>query len=491
MSPSCTNHTGRFFYQATRVLVVFFLCLHSASLAQIQGDPSTKFSIAGLSRENVSEFPRASNSDAEITIVKENLGQQINSRFEETKPILSPDGKCLYFARKHSPENVGGSDDPQDIWMATSENGARWSTGKNLGKSINTRQADNLCAVIDNNTFAFFISSGKNKGNFGLRQKQSGIWSDFESTGPEVLNESPYLESFFSADGTVILYTAKTKNNIAYRKEADERDIYISVKQNNHWSSPANLGSIINSSGDEFSPFLSADGRTLYFGTNGRGGSGDVDIFMSRRMGDGWTSWTAPVNLGPEINTNQFDAYFTLSEQTKEAYMVSYSNTYGKGDIVRVKLPDALQPDQPVYFPLTEKIKAENKADKKTDLTTLPNRAATGETLQVHNVLFEKGTAVMRENSMTSLNELISLMKKKSSIEICLLGHTDNIGSSAMLQRLSEARVVAVKNYLVKNGIHPGRISGKAYGRLKPLVKNDSEQNRMINRRVEFLITGM
>jgi outer membrane protein OmpA-like peptidoglycan-associated protein len=491
MSPFCINHTGRFFYLATRALLVFFLYFHSTTFAQVQVDHSIKFSIAGLNRGNVSEFPSAINSEADITIVKENLGQQVNSRFEETKPILSPDGKCLYFARKHSPENIGGSNDPQDIWMATSENGSRWSTGKNLGRSINTRQADNLCAVIDNNTFAFFISSGKNKGNFGLRQRLSGRWSDFESTGPEVFNESPYLESFFSADGTVILYTAKTKKNIAYRKEADERDIYVSFKQYDHWSTPANLGNVINSSGDEFSPFLSADGRTLYFGTNGRGGSGDVDIFMSRRMGDGWTSWTAPLNLGPEINTNQFDAYFTLSEQTREAYMVSYSNTYGKGDIVRVKLPEALQPDLPVYFPFTEKVKAENKTEKKAELGTSPHATATGEILKLRNVLFEKGTAVMRENSTTTLDELISLMKKKSSIEICLLGHTDNIGSSNTLQHLSEARIVAVKNYLVKNGIHPGRISGKAYGRLKPLVKNDSEQNRMINRRVEFLITGM
>src|SRR5690606_21933439 len=112
-------------------------------------------------------------------------------------------------------------------------------------------------------------------------------------------NESDYLEGSLSADGRAIIFVARMKANAYYRANETERDIYVCVKQDNGtWGSPIHTGKVLNSPGDEYSPFLSADNKTLYFASNGRPGYGDVDIFMSRRLSDRWDQWSEPVNLG-------------------------------------------------------------------------------------------------------------------------------------------------------------------------------------------------
>ena len=97
-------------------------------------------------------------------------------------------------------------------------------------------------------------------------------------------------------------------------KSLGEEDLYVSLKQNEKWTAPIHLGSKINSSGFEISPFLSKENDTLYFSTNGRGGQGDADIFFAVRNSDSWTDWSTPVNIGPQINSTKFDAYFTISD---------------------------------------------------------------------------------------------------------------------------------------------------------------------------------
>src|SRR5690606_6072634 len=136
-----------------------------------------------------------------------------------------------------------------------------------------------------------------------------------------------------------------------YQPDVDERDIYVSFKKkNNKWTKPVNLGPKLNSPGDEYTPFLAADGRTLYFATNGRPGYGGVDIFMSKRRSNSWTDWTEPINMGPEINTPLFDAYYTLPASGKYAYMVSYINGFGDADIVRIKVPEVMKPEPVVMI---------------------------------------------------------------------------------------------------------------------------------------------
>jgi outer membrane protein OmpA-like peptidoglycan-associated protein len=112
-----------------------------------------------------------------------------------------------------------------------------------------------------------------------------------------------------------------------------------------------------------------------------------------------------------------------------------------------------------------------------------------GEAIQLNNVFFEQGRPILKPESYPELDRLVTILQDNPTMEIELSGHTDNVGNPNSLVVLSQARVGAVKDYLVKSGIAASRITGKGYGAARPMVKNDTEEHRRMNRRVEFKVT--
>lgn len=482
------------------------------------------------------------------TIVKrENLGLAVNSRYDEVSPKISSDGKTLYFGRKHSPENVGGVKDREDIWQSTTANGVTWTRSVNLGEPINTTTTNNLVSVsTDNNSFLFHVNDG-----FAFRHRTATGWSPLEDLGIRFKNESDFLEGSLSADGKAIVFVAKLKQNAYYKPDDKERDIYVCEKRaDGTWSPPIHTGRILNSPGDEYSPFLSADNRTLYFASNGRPGYGDVDIFMSRRLSDGWKLWSEPVNLGLGINTVGFDAYYTIPASGEYGYMVSNINSHGLTDIIRFRLPEEVKPDPvilvggkvlnaktqrpleavirfddlnsgrevgearsdprsgdyrivltsgknygyhaaaPGYLSVSENLELRDIAEygeMRKDLLLVPIEV--GESIQLKNVFFAQSKSVLLPESYPELDRLVRIMKDNMTVEIQLEGHTDGRGDPKANLELSEQRVNAVKEYLVSKGIAEHRIVGKGFGGSRPKFANDNEEHRRLNRRVEFKIT--
>ncbi len=477
---------------------------------------------------------------------KENLGTGVNSANDELGPIIAADGKTLYFARQNVPENIGGEYDDEDIWYSVLEN-KLWLTAKNMGRSLNTGLADNLVAVSADNNTMFFEKDNA----FAVRHRSATGWSEFEKLNLTFRNESDFFVASISSDGKAIVFSAKLRENGSYDPNRLETALYVSLKDNNNkWSVPVNLGKMINTRGDETSPFLSADGRTLYFATDGRPGYGYQDIYVSRRNGEGWTDWTEPVNLGPAVNTPGFDAYYTVPAAGDYAYFVSYDNGYGKADIFRIKLHEDVKPNpvillkgvvlssstkQPLsatihfenlstrtsvgdarsdpktgkyqivlpygahygiravtsgYYSVHENLELEQKSDYTEitkDLVMVPIEI--GETVKLNNVFFEAGLPVLKNTSYPELDRLVIILKENPGIHIQLEGHTDAKGNAEALMKLSQERVDAVKNYLVTNGITAERISGQGYGDTRPVAPSDTEENSRLNRRVEFKIT--
>lgn len=297
-------------------------------------------------------------------LIKENMGPLVNTAYDDLSPIISADGRTMIFGIEYSPENTGGKEDGEDIWITTSVDGKTWTKKTNMGSPVNDASVNNLAAIsADNNMLLFCQSEG-----FQLRRRTQNGWSQPEDLNVKFKNESTHMEGNLSADGKAILFTSKLKQDLFYKEGGDDRDIYVTIQNNDgSWSDVTNLGIQINTDGDEISPFLAADGRTLYFGTNARPGYGSYDIFMSKRIGNGWTNWTEPINLGPEINGTGFDAYYTIPASADYAYMVSNINSYGKADIVRVKLPDMIKPE-PVVMLLGRTLNAKTKNPVSADI---------------------------------------------------------------------------------------------------------------------------
>ena len=480
-------------------------------------------------------------------LVKENLGPQVNTAYDDLGPHITADGRTIMYGVENSPDNLGGKEDGEDIWVTTSTDGKTWSKSTNMGSVVNSKDVNNLAAIsADNNMLLFCKSDG-----FVVRKRTQDGWSQPEYLNVKFKNESSTMEGNLSPDGKAILFTSKLSQNLYYKTEGKEKDVYVSIQEKDGvWSAPINLGKQINTEEDEVSPFLASDGRTLYFASSGRPGYGGHDIFMSKRQGDGWTSWSEPLNLGPEINSIGFDAYYTLPASADYAYLVSNTNSYGAADLVRVKLPEAIKPE-PVVLLLGRTVNAKTKNPMSADILfedlaehkevgeaisdpktgsyriTLPNgrnygiRAVAkgflsvnenlelititkyteiqkdlflvpievGETMQLNNVFFEQGRPILKSQSFPELDRLVQIMVENPTVKIEVSGHTDNVGNKDALMKLSQDRVLAVKAYLEKKGIKKDRVDGKGYGATQPIAPNSTEENRQRNRRVEFKIT--
>lgn len=147
---------------------------------------------------------------------------------------------------------------------------------------------------------------------------------------PEVVNRKDFVQEFpsLTADQEMLVFTGVPKNEIA--KKTGE-DIFVSYKKNGQWSEPQSISSRINTEYNEGTCAISADGKTLVFACcNGRRGLGSCDLFFSEKIGD---EWTEPVNLGPKINSADWDSQPSLSADGKTLYFVSDRYKRNRNDI--------------------------------------------------------------------------------------------------------------------------------------------------------------
>ncbi|MCX6213507.1 OmpA family protein [Spirosoma sp.] len=288
-------------------------------------------------------------SKADSTSV-ENLGNQVNSEYNEINPMISPDGKTLYFARISHPNNTHGTKGSQDIWYSDLDAASgKWGPARRMGFPLNKDEYNCAYSITpDGNTM--LIKGQYNNGNyetrgFSLSKKTASGWSPpqkMDIPGYVSMSKGQFDCGFMSADGKVLLMAFSEKKN------SKEDDIYVSFRQKDgSWSKPMNLGVEVNTKFTETTPFLAPDGATLYFSSDREGGQGSNDIYVCKRVDKTWKHWSKPVNLGSKVNTDGYDAYFTLSATGDYAYLTTFKNTLGKGDIVRVKLTDDTPANQP------------------------------------------------------------------------------------------------------------------------------------------------
>jgi outer membrane protein OmpA-like peptidoglycan-associated protein len=255
---------------------------------------------------------------------KERLGNNVNSKYLESKPVISPDGSTLFFARKNAPNNMGGKRDDQDIyvsdWILD-----EWSYAHNLDRPLNDKWPNGICSVSpDGNTLLLinaYHENGKIEDGVSISRKTTSGWSfPVKQEIEDYYNLSRFQDYFMSNSGMVLISAVEREDS------KGSLDLYVSMrKSDDSWTRPVNMGSTINSEQVEFAPFLASDNKTLYFASNGRRGYGESDIYYSKRLDDTWTSWSRPTNIGKSVNSMNWDAYYTISAKGDYAYFISNS----------------------------------------------------------------------------------------------------------------------------------------------------------------------
>ena len=259
-----------------------------------------------------------------------------NSYADESNPILSNDGKTLYFTRGHHINNKGGKPDPGDIWFSTIDDSARWSAPEPLADNLNNNHFNGIVGSRGSSElllYGNYGSSSRPPGARGVslaRVQGSQNFSTPESLNIKYFKDLSELHGYsLSNDGKILVLSMESYKTVG------AEDIYVSFwdPAGKFWSEPLNLGSQVNTSLQELTPYLSADNRTLYFASNGHPGFGSRDIFFSERLDDTWINWSAPKNMGPEINTDGAEMYFQYLPQLELAMYSSTTNSDGYGDI--------------------------------------------------------------------------------------------------------------------------------------------------------------
>jgi len=487
----------------------------------------------------------------EQAIVLETLSDEINTLGHEYAPVITADGKTIYFCGRSREGNIGG----EDIFVSKFKEG-KW--GKpSLLRSINSPYSHEapLAISADGNRMLLYANT-----DVYYTDKVASGWS-IPRPFPSINGKNSWeADAMISADGNAILFISDRKKNIGrlhkfgelfHGSHSGNSDIYIAFRTESGWSNPINLGEKINTPYSERSPFLHPDMKTLYFSSEGHPGLGRLDVFKVERLNDStWTDWSEPVNLGKEINSFGDEYDYKISTDGEYAFLSSFkSNNY---DIYKMKLPEEVRPEyvavvsgfitnkkgEPVqakikwenlktgeiigysqsaladgsyliilplgknygyfidhqdYYPLSGNIdltEQEEQIEIRKDFVLLSYVEIINEKLPIplENVFFEFNEYELKPESFSELGRLIKFINKNSGMKVEIGGHTDNVGTADYNKKLSQQRAKAVVKYLTDKGISQSRIIAIGYGETKPIDTNNTDEGKANNRRVEFRV---
>jgi outer membrane protein OmpA-like peptidoglycan-associated protein/tetratricopeptide (TPR) repeat protein len=269
------------------------------------------------------------------------LSSNVNSEWPDYAPTINADETLMVFTTRR-PE--GNSNDRiaadneyyEEIFYSRKENG-EWSPAKTLPGALNNNY-HNASVNLSPDGKEMLLYYDSNGGDIlSSYLKSDGTWTDPRS----IEINSEYIENSASmtADGQKIFFTSNRPGGFG------GTDIYMCTKNSKgHWVDPQNLGRLVNTDLDEDGVFISANGKSLYFSSNGHAGMGDLDIYRSI-YNDEKNSWEKPINMGYPINSVENDIYIVLTRDEDFAYISSVRQEgVGEQDIYRIDIHNWVEP---------------------------------------------------------------------------------------------------------------------------------------------------
>ncbi|HOH93522.1 MAG TPA: OmpA family protein [Bacteroidales bacterium] len=516
-----------------------------------QGDFDTLFAEAKMLMKWSEEICKLINNPVPFN---PKLVKGISSQLDDYLVSLSPDNEIAYYTRKTKDYQISGyKSEPafqEKFYFSYRISDNVFDNGKEMPYPFNRNENEGGATITGNNkeliyTVCKMVTSPRQYYNCDLYSSKNikGYWTDIVPL--ERVNRPDTWESMPSvtADGKELYFVSNRSGGVG------GYDIYKSIKdENGEWSEPINIGKPINTSGDEKSPFIHTDTRTLYFSSNGRPGIGGYDIYYVK-INDN-NEKTEVKNIGYPINTENDEVGFIVSIDGKYGYFSSNNiknESLGGMDFYYFSLYNEAKPEEVIlvkgnlksedttkpikatvqiksleskrvtFIPVDEDgdyvasllknedylltIKGEDIVYQSTyvaakDSITAPviklemevQPIEVGMHYRLHNIYFAFNSADILSSSQKVLDEFIVFLNDHPTMTISIEGHTDNVGSDEFNLILSENRAKAVYNYLVNNGIDANRLQYKGFGETAPIATNETEEGRAMNRRTEFVI---
>lgn len=368
------------------------------------------------------------------------LSSNVNSIYAERLPIITPDGRTLYFARKYHPENTPDNRErdtyekyKDDIWVSRRQTDGAWSRARNVGSPLNTDTHNFVVAVSADGKTVYLANKYKTQKDGVSYSTKTGFgWSKPKVFKiPNMYNRSKFVGYHVNVKGDVLIMAVERSKTVG------GRDLYVSFrKKGDDWTEPKNMGKVINSKSEEASVFIAADNKTIYFSSMGHPGYGGYDVFMSRRLDDTWTKWSEPLNLGERINTPGNDYNYTIPASGEYAY---FSSDVGErslmSNLYKIELPKEVRPKpvtvinftmkklpkpDPVHLNITMKKKPEEKKEEPIQMNiTMKKEEVEEEEKQTElNITMKRKPRDIESTTAVRPNEMKEIDKRNNSKEL-------------------------------------------------------------------------
>lgn len=476
-----------------------------------------------------------------------NLGDSVNTKNDEYWPAITADNNMLFFTRQTitRSSNMRREQPQEDFYYSYRING-EWSAAVNAGPPLNTMHNEGAQTLAAGGHYMYFTACNREDGKGGCdiyySNALNGNWTRGINIGSPVNTGHWESQPSLASDGRRLFFVSNRPGGYG------GMDIWLSnMLKDGKWSEPRNLGPRINTPGDEMSPFIHFDNKTLYFSSNGRPCMGGFDIYMSRLEND--SIWSEPENLGYPINTQTDEIGLIVNSSGTIAYFSSEKDQ-GKGrDLYYFEVPEHIRPDPVSYLKgivrdkLTGKklrasyelinlntgkkevisstgnggdflvclpsgfnyginvsspgylfysesfmMRAEHSSAEPFEKTVLLSPIRAGQQMSLHNVFFDLDSWTLREESLPELGNLLELLMDNPGLVVEIGGHTDSTGTEEHNYHLSEQRARVVRDYLIDEGIDGDRLKYKGYGENEPLYDNSTEEGMRKNRRTEIKV---
>lgn len=478
-----------------------------------------------------------------------NMGPKVNSPKPDYAPFMHPSDSILIFTSRREEDIIGDDMSPpknEDLYFTSRDFiTGTWSYSEKFSKAVNSEfNEGSNCLSRDGRTLIFArcdAPDGLGSCDLYYTEYVGGDWTPAKSLGPKVNSEGWDSHPSLTPDGNALFFTSDRQGGFG------KSDIYVTYRtEDGSWSQAENLGPYINTMDDEVTPFFHQVNQTLFFSSTGHIlNMGGHDIFKSRWL-DG--HWEAPKNVGPLVNTAGNEYYFSIDGKGNRLFYAmskpgDQSAEYKQNfDLYSFPMPMEARPDAIVTLrgylmdsvtgnPLTGivlvidketgievapkhinrygyfefdlinnkkyelyvqgenflTVKDELVVAKDTTFKLFVESFQSGKPLVFESLQFDENSYEMGGDIEPKLDYITEFLKKYPMFMLEVRGHTDSDGEARYNLELSQKRAVMIRKYLIKRGgFDEGRILAQGFGESRPLVPNDNDAHKRVNRRVEF-----
>jgi outer membrane protein OmpA-like peptidoglycan-associated protein/tetratricopeptide (TPR) repeat protein len=414
-----------------------------------------------------------------------------------SNPVISGDGNLFIYL-------VDYPSDKKIMMSTRSEDG--WSRPRNINKELGMVGETYPVSLSYDGRELYLAHYFYSHSDIYVSTFEGGHWTEAVPLGPNINGRTSETHASISKDGNTLYFVSNKRGG------QGSYDIYVSKRnEKGDWGPATNLGPVVNTPYEERTPFISSDGITLFFSSQGHGSLGGLDNFFTVQTPD--SGWTEPVNIGTPVNTAGDDQFFNPGWNELDGYYAVRRED--NPSISTINAVIELEPEEVASLPEEDTTREEvvqvtaetvenREPDQQTEQTTAvvpvaPETPAPSEEVihELYTIIpFAYNSYKMDLAAQFEAEKIADLMGKNPDTNLELTGHADATGSAEYNLLLSLHRADRIARYLVEKGVDQERISVEGMGEATPLARNhnpngsDSPLGRYVNRHVIARITG-